>query len=443
MWDYFDDKCVLITGGSGFLGTAIVYRLVTHTAATSPIYVLCRGGRKALYSRWRKLLPSQFADRLCQSNRLIVVDGDIKKPNVGLSDAQIDIVRQDVEIVIHAASSINLKTDLTTLTPTIIQATETVAKFALTCHVLTRFVYVSSAYANAHLGPRSEGIDVLVDERIYNPCQHDTALTEWKDVQKIGTSWVYEAEDYPWAYAYAKHLTERLLLQWFGDANAAQSLLIIRPSIIGPAQKVPYPGYCFPNSTPLTTATAAVLLSTDLEMKTTTRFPNPDAEVHMDEVPVDVVADRLLSHLAIGTAGCVHAVSGERARMKYLEWWRSIMQLRQIPWEPKRIWLYENWKTPNQHPISQLWVAFGSSFCFSEDRTRAISEALVRNADCADLQLFTTSNIARQLLERTEHLRTIMDQLASKNPKDAKTIQTYYRGFGSDRRASVGMTARL
>ncbi|KAH8432452.1 uncharacterized protein LDX57_010088 [Aspergillus melleus] len=317
MWDYFDDKCVLITGGSGFWGRPL-------------------GGRGALYSKWRKLLPTPFADRLCESDRLIVLDGDITKPHVGLSDSQVDIVRQDVQIVIHAASSINLTSNLTTLTPTVIRATETVAKFALTCRALTRFVYVSSAYANAHLGPRSEAIDVPIYEKVYNPCQQDTALTEWKDVQNIGTSWVYEAEDYPWAYAYAKHLTERLLSQWFGDASTAGTLLIIRPSIVGPAQKVPYPGYCVPSSTPSTSAAAAILLSTDPEMRITTRSPNPDAEIHMDEVPVDVVADRLLSHLAVGTTGCVHAVSGERARMKYLEWWESIMQLRQIPWKLKR-----------------------------------------------------------------------------------------------------------
>ncbi|PLB48480.1 putative male sterility domain-containing protein [Aspergillus steynii IBT 23096] len=431
MWDSFDGKCVLITGGSGFLGTAVVYRLVTRTSV-SLIYILCRGGRKALYTRWKKSLPDQFADKLCRSNRLLVLDGNIIKPNMGLSDSQVDIVREDVEIVIHAASSINLTSNLSSLAPTVIKATEIVAQFALACSFLTRFVYVSSAYANAHLDPRSESIDVAVQEKIYPPSQQDTALTEWEEVQKTGTSSVYDTEDYPWSYAYAKHLTERLLFRMFNDHDVTECLLIVRPSIIGPAQKCPYPGYCVPCSTPTTSAAVSFLLSADSEIRTTTRCPDPDAEVHIDEVPVDVVADRLLSHLAVGTTGCVHAVSGKRARTNYLEWWQPIMQLRRIPWELKRVWIYENWKTPNQHPISRLWVALGSSFCFSEDRTIAISEELAEHGDCSDLQLFTTAHMGRQLLERTQQLRSVMDQIAAHSPRDAEIIQAYYQDFGRE-----------
>lgn len=334
--------------------------------------------------------------------------------------------------MIHAASSINLSSSLKSLAPIIVRATETVAKFALTCPFMTRFVYVSSAYANAHLGPRSDSIDVAIHERIYSPSQQDTSLLEWEEVQKTGTNQVYEAEDYPWAYAYAKHLTERLLYRWFSDEAATECLLIMRPSIVGPAQKHPYPGYCVPNSTPTTSAVASFLLSTDSDVKVTTHCPNPDAEVHMDEVPVDVVADRLLGHLAIGTTGCVHAVSGKRARMNYLEWWKPIMQLRRIPWELKRVWVHENWKTPNQHPISRLWVALGSLFCFSEDRTEEISEKLANAGDCPDLQLFTTAHMGRQLFQRTQHIRSVMDQVAANSPRDAETVQTYYRDFGRE-----------
>lgn len=43
MWDYYTGKVVFITGGSGFLGTALVYRLVTQ-APVSHLYILCRGG---------------------------------------------------------------------------------------------------------------------------------------------------------------------------------------------------------------------------------------------------------------------------------------------------------------------------------------------------------------------------------------------------------------
>lgn len=46
LWNAFRDKNILITGGSGFLGTAIVYRLLTKAVSPGKIYIVCRGGRE-------------------------------------------------------------------------------------------------------------------------------------------------------------------------------------------------------------------------------------------------------------------------------------------------------------------------------------------------------------------------------------------------------------
>lgn len=43
MWDFYTGKNVFITGGSGFVGTALIYRLITQ-APGAHLYVLCRGG---------------------------------------------------------------------------------------------------------------------------------------------------------------------------------------------------------------------------------------------------------------------------------------------------------------------------------------------------------------------------------------------------------------
>lgn len=464
MWDYFDGKCVFITGGSGFLGTAIVSAGYSHGGfpylyplsrweKVSSDPVKCRDLRdaegliamrhRALYARWTEDLPPQYADTLCKSDRLIVLNGDIRHPRMGLSDSQISMVRENAEIFIHAASSINLTSSLADLATPIVKATEMAAELALSCQHLTRFVYVSSAYANAHLGQRSELSDVPIDEKIYPPSHEIPVLSEWEEVQKTGTSPVFETEDHPWTYAYAKYLTERLLFRWFSDVDAARKLLVIRPSAIGPAQKLPYPGYCFPQSTPTTSAAAAFLLSKESKIRIATRCTNPSTEAYTDEVPVDVVVDRLLSHLALGTIGYVHAVSGKRARTNFVEWWQSMMQLRRIPWDLEVEWVYENWKTPNQHPVARLWVTIGSCLCFSEDRTLAIREQLVAHGDCLDLQLFTTTHMGRQLRERTKHLRSVMDEMAAKMPGGAEIVRKYYGNFGREQHGSPQVKARL
>ncbi|KAK6813724.1 hypothetical protein RU639_010363 [Aspergillus parasiticus] len=110
---------------------------------------------------------------------------------------------------------------------------------------------------------------------------------------------------------------------------------------------------------------------------------DPDSRVIIDEVPVDVVADRLLCHLAMGTSGCIHAVSGA------------------------------DWKSTGQHSISRLYAILGASFNFSEDKTIAMCQKLSEEEQ-QDLQLFTRIDISDDLLTQTEAIRFAINAFARK-----------------------------
>lgn len=43
MWHFYNGKSILVTGGSGFLGTALVHRLIMSTSFCR-IFLVCRGG---------------------------------------------------------------------------------------------------------------------------------------------------------------------------------------------------------------------------------------------------------------------------------------------------------------------------------------------------------------------------------------------------------------
>jgi hypothetical protein len=43
VWDYYDGKVLFVTGGSGFIGTALLWRLLSQSSPER-VYVLCRGG---------------------------------------------------------------------------------------------------------------------------------------------------------------------------------------------------------------------------------------------------------------------------------------------------------------------------------------------------------------------------------------------------------------
>ncbi|KAJ5865298.1 uncharacterized protein N7529_007214 [Penicillium soppii] len=429
MWEYYENKSVLVTGGSGFLGTAIVHRVLT-TTSVSCIYLICRGGIEKLQARWRQWLPHGVVDKLCDPNRLIVFDGDILLPDLGLSIVELDTVRNNASIVIHTASSINLVQPLHRLSNSIIEATEMIAELALTFKTLERFVYVSTAYANTHIYTRSPEWDSKIDEEIYELSTNQSSpLDEFDEVRKNGTSLAYEAENFPWAYAYCKHLAERLLVHLFGDRAAKEKILIIRPSVIGPSQQLPFPGYVMPMSSPCTMLAAALALAPHWHIRIATSMENPSLDAHYDEVPVDVVADRLLCHLAIGSHGCVHAVSGVRSRMRLEAFRQSLTKLRRIPWDLRPVWVAGDWKSPDQHPISRLYGILGTSFAFSEDRTIAMRQALSEK-ECLDLQLFTEIDMSDHLLTRTEHIRYAMDQFARKSVLAWLIVWLFYSNYG-------------
>ncbi|KAJ5502996.1 hypothetical protein N7463_005870 [Penicillium fimorum] len=424
MWDYYNDKTIFITGGTGFLGTAIVYRLLTQTSVCR-VYMLCRGGIGKLRSKWTESLSSATVEKLLSTNRIIAMTGDILLPNLGLSQDELSTLQQEVNVIIHSASSINLGKPLGELSDVITRASESMANIALTCPSLDRFVYVSTAYSNGYLNPTGEGIEVEIKEEIYDPNYHLNVLEEWAQVQESGSSDAYEAHDFPWPYAYVKNLTERLLLHKFTQSGVKDKLLILRPSVIGPAQNFPVPGYNVPLSSPSTVVTAMAALS-PAGLATVGTKVGHSSQVSFDEVPVDVVVDRLLAHLAVGTKGCVHAVSGKRARHRMTKWWESAMSLRRLPGSFDLHWKELGWKSNEQHPIPRLYVILGSSFEFYEDNTVALSRNPLLES-CKELQLFTNFDLRDQLQCRTEDVYTVMNHIAKSDVRARGIIQLYYQ----------------
>lgn len=385
----------------------------------------------ALHAKWKEWLPRDAVDQLCTSDRLVILHGDILLPNLGLTGPELDNVRNNINIIIHAASSINLAKPLHRLSGTIIEASNMLADLALTCKRMDRFVYVSTAYANTHLYSQCDDLDVKISEAIYPLHRTRSVLDELEEVRKRGTSQEYEAERFPWAYAYAKHLTERLLRHKFTESACEKKLLIIRPSVIGPSQALPFPGYNVPLSSPCTVCVAGLLLTPFRNFRVATRMTDPELEAHQDEVPVDVVADRLLCHLALGTHGCIHAVSGVRARSEFELWRKALAKIRRIPWDVRPQWVKGDWDSPDQHHLARLYAILGTSFAFAEDRTVALYEG---HPDIKNwgLQLFTDLDQNQSFLPRIQGIRYVMDRLAKRSWLVWLIVVIFYSDFGQN-----------
>ncbi|KAJ5673095.1 hypothetical protein N7507_002222 [Penicillium longicatenatum] len=415
MWGYYRGKSIFLTGGTGALGTAILCRLLSQ-AAPKRVYVLCREGPETAYAKWQKLLPEPMAAALFQSSCVTFLSGDITLKQMGLHETDWRQLKKSVQVIIHAASSNSLTSSLQTLATNIIAPSVSLAETAMEFEDLHNFVYISSAYANAHLWKTSDQFDVPVKECIYSLGPHGEVYDpqnlgqwagfgpqtehEWRSVLVTGTSIEFDYNDFPWPYAYAKHLTERLLINAFMQNEATRKLLIVRPSSLGPAVSQPYPGYSSSTSTASTRLAAAILLYAGKHMKLPTRSTDPENEVTLDEIPIDIVVDRLLAHTAKGTYGCVHAVAGKKARLSFADWWPAVMKERRLPWLVKPEWTSLDWHSPKLHPIARLYVTLGTSFEFEDEQAN---------------KLLTKLNAHEKL-----HLKLFADELDENRPYEYK-----------------------
>jgi hypothetical protein len=247
------------------------------------------------------------------------------------------------------------------------------AELIISSTALKRFVYVSSAYANGHLHQLHDKVETEVCERIYPLRETDveTSTLEIAEIRKRGTTPEFLFHDFPAAYCYAKHLTERSLLSLFRTKGREKDLLILRPAVLGPALAEPVRGFQIPESAPATGLCTALITNLGREMHWASRFPHPEQDATLDEVPVDIVVNRILIHILKGTDGCVHAVAGKQ-RVQFQEVVKRSMAYRRLPWKPRMRFHNVDWHSKTLSPIATMFTIIGTSYLFDESKTEAV-----------------------------------------------------------------------
>ncbi|KAJ5748301.1 uncharacterized protein N7511_009997 [Penicillium nucicola] len=364
-----------------------------------------------------------------------VMDGDMLKQGLGLKAEELALLRTQTNIIVHSASSIALLQPIERLVGPIISATENLAQLAMGFDRLECFVFVSTAYCNAHLFAQSDGTSTLkVQESLYplncagmgNDAEIDLKK-EWQDVKSMGSSSACRNNDFPWPYGYAKHLTERLLDYTFASSNIR--LLIIRPSIIEPAQCFPYRQFCIPMSTPHIIFTAALALTLSRNICFSSRFDDPYHDSSIDYVPVDVVVDRILAHVAYGTHGPVHTVAGP-ARISFRDTWERTLPLRRMPWDLHLTWTRQSWHSKSIHPLGRIYRTVGTSFEFTEAKTISLWQNL-SDLDRSGLHLFADLDILYydHGHVRSDHLWESMMHLTKNRRWARRLVKLLYRSL--------------
>jgi fatty acyl-CoA reductase len=321
----------------------------------------------------QELLPPHLVAELQASQRVSVLDGDITKDNFGLDDHAIAGLRKRVSIFIHAASSINLRDGLAKMASVVVHPSLAAARLALSFTHLERFVFVSTAYVNGFLHWDENGAkrqECVVEERIYPLREPDHgAAVELRNIVDFGTTPEHSHIPHAFTYSYVKHLTERLLLEAFRKEDREAQLLLFRPSCFAPAQQEPLPDFEVAGSAPVTTAMCAIIASPPTKARCTSNLADPSKST-IDEVPVDVVVNRLVAHIAFGTSGAVHAVAGASGRRSFPDMYNAIARLRRAWWwHPEIRWCDESADPGKICALSKLYKILGCSYLFREEKT--------------------------------------------------------------------------
>lgn len=323
---------ILLTGATGFVGQAILERLLTsHPGTTITVLVRPKGTisaqrrldgllRKSVFSRWIEEVGSDEAKRTV-AERVRVAEGSLG--DLGPEPEKLDLV-------LHSASSVNFDDPIDRAFATNVTGVAKLYQALLEAGADPHVVHVSTAYVNGARkglvaeGPVEHDVDwrveeqaalgarPRVDEQSRQPARLKQFLREaQQQVGKVGPqavaeateaarrAWVDEqlvehgrarAQSLGWtdAYTLTKALAERLAEElWLGNGHR---LSVVRPSIIESALRHPYPGWIdgFKVADPLIMAYGRGQLP---------EFPGlPDSV--LDVVPVDFVVNAVLAAAA-------------------------------------------------------------------------------------------------------------------------------------------------
>jgi len=359
-------KRVAVTGATGFLGTALVERLL-RSVPDCELVLLVRPGRRSsagdrarreifrndCFNRLREEWGDGFDDEI--ERRVRVVAGDVAVDGLGLEEGDRRLFAS-ADVVVHSAAAVSFDSPLDTAVEVNLLGPVRVAALLREEGSAAHLIAVSTAYvAGLRRGDAPEKLlpDTPFATAVEWSGEVDAARRARADIdaesrrpdelsrfqklarrelgaagspllaqrtERLRSEWVRDrlvdrgrsrarSLGWPDAYAYTKALGERALLETRGDVPVT----IVRPSIIESSLMEPTPGWIrgFRMAEPVIIAYGRGLLST---------FPGLPEGI-IDVIPVDLVVAAIVAVAATGPAdegpSVYQVASGSRNPLRY------------------------------------------------------------------------------------------------------------------------------
>ncbi|XP_059061621.1 putative fatty acyl-CoA reductase CG5065 [Achroia grisella] len=281
---FYAGRCILITGGTGFMGKVLVERLLSTCPNVDKLYLLMRQKKGVSpEKRLQELKQSQVFDVIRQSNpsqldKLYILPGDITKPDVGLSQESIAKLHE-VSVVFHSAATLKFDEAMKTAVE---QNVLSVIRLMDICDRLPNmeaFIHISTAYSNAELS--------TIEERVYPspaPLEQLLAVAESVPNDLMTDITPRYIAPKPNTYTFTKAMAEYAVTQ---HGNRGYPIAIFRPTIVVSSVKHPFPGWIENLNGPSGVAVAAG--------KGLLHVFRCNSTANADMLPVDIAIDTLLA----------------------------------------------------------------------------------------------------------------------------------------------------
>ncbi|XP_065346654.1 fatty acyl-CoA reductase 1-like [Cloeon dipterum] len=239
--DFFRGRSVFITGGTGYVGKAVVEKLLRACADIDTIYLLVRpkkgrNPQERLAHTFSSPIFSVLSDmRPGALSKVQAVLGDLTQPDLGISPVVRDELQRKVSVVIHSGATVRFSDSMKTCTLINVHGTQGVLNLASKWPLVQAVVYISTAFCPF---PQE-----TIEEKIYPvPIKPERLMqcAEWMSEEQLNCVTASICSDWPNPYSYTKNTAE-VLVESYKDKLP---LAVVRPSIVICTQKEPLEGFC-------------------------------------------------------------------------------------------------------------------------------------------------------------------------------------------------------